>query len=563
MNRQAAVQTQRSSKVTSVPTGTLQRQCTCGNHTAGGECEACKQKRDGILQRAATDAAHMGQVPPIVHDVLRSPGQPLDAATRGFFEPRFSYDFSGVQIHSKAATQVQGRMTIGERRDSFEQEAEAVADAIQRLPALRRLDTSMSLPVAPTRTYDLSQVRIHTDPRAAESARAVNALAYTVGHNIVFGTGQFAPGTRIGDRLLAHELTHVIQQGGDASHSTLQRAETDTSKNCAPLTDTKGDVNGKINKALDAARTKVGKPLDAEKVIDEVFNELGAETSVGRSAIEDWASALGPKKVDLPAQSATKYKGVSYGLWAQPLFPILNPTMKVNGICIGSDKLGHFVEIGYKYYLLARRNPKGTAAAAEEAGERSEGGGLGLATTGVFSNADLEANRQGLKFYDDLKAKPSLTFDIAKYISAKWNEETNPSFYEGSVAEQVWSNLLTRTWKGTFDTGGASKRPVTVNLNATTAGVVTGTYEYKDSAKKTVGGTIKNGKRSFATKTVKGESVTGPTTETPVSGVVIEFEWSEDASSGHGKWTSVGEAHLTGTWGKSGSASDRGSWDLT
>ncbi len=60
--------------------------------------------------------------------------------------------------------------------------------------------------------HDFSQVRIHTDERAAETARAVNALAYTVGRDVVFGAGQYAPQTDEGRRLLAHELTHVVQQ---------------------------------------------------------------------------------------------------------------------------------------------------------------------------------------------------------------------------------------------------------------------------------------------------------------------------------------------------------------
>jgi hypothetical protein len=62
--------------------------------------------------------------------------------------------------------------------------------------------------------HDLSQVRVHTGPRASESARAVNAQAYTMGHDIVFGAGRYAPGTDKGRRLLAHELTHVVQQAG-------------------------------------------------------------------------------------------------------------------------------------------------------------------------------------------------------------------------------------------------------------------------------------------------------------------------------------------------------------
>src|SRR5262249_34377274 len=60
---------------------------------------------------------------------------------------------------------------------------------------------------------DLSHVRVHTDSRAAQSARVVQALAYTVGPSIVFAAGQYAPDTAAGKHLLAHELTHVLQQG--------------------------------------------------------------------------------------------------------------------------------------------------------------------------------------------------------------------------------------------------------------------------------------------------------------------------------------------------------------
>jgi hypothetical protein len=60
--------------------------------------------------------------------------------------------------------------------------------------------------------YDLSPVRLHQDPEAAASAKDVNARAYTVGHHIVLGAGQYSPETLEGKRLLAHELTHVVQQ---------------------------------------------------------------------------------------------------------------------------------------------------------------------------------------------------------------------------------------------------------------------------------------------------------------------------------------------------------------
>jgi outer membrane protein OmpA-like peptidoglycan-associated protein len=68
---------------------------------------------------------------------------------------------------------------------------------------------------------DFSRVRVHTDASAAESARAVNARAYTVGWNVVFAAGQYAPGQADARRLLAHELTHVVQQRGNLSDGNL------------------------------------------------------------------------------------------------------------------------------------------------------------------------------------------------------------------------------------------------------------------------------------------------------------------------------------------------------
>ncbi len=134
---------------------TLQRKCSCGG---SGSCEECQKKK---LQRSATTSAATGFAPPMVHDVLRSSGQPLDSATRSFFEPRFGYDFSAV--------------------------------------------------------------RVHTGARAAESARAVNAAAYTVGNHMVLGASENAS-SPANQRLWAHELAHVLQHrsggGGDGSSTT-------------------------------------------------------------------------------------------------------------------------------------------------------------------------------------------------------------------------------------------------------------------------------------------------------------------------------------------------------
>ncbi|HEX6776891.1 MAG TPA: DUF4157 domain-containing protein, partial [Ktedonobacterales bacterium] len=220
--RQTQIKAIAQSPFTSVPVGLLQRKCACGQHTiAGGECEECRQKREGTLQRAAINAAPVNGVPPVVHDVLSSLGQPLDTESRAFMEPRFGFDFSQVRVHSNTALSKQSTLTIGQHGDNYEQEAQKIAERV--LHSHSHSDNffaSRSLP-------DFSRVRVHTDAQAAASAQAVNALAYTVGQDIVFGTGQYAPGTGEGRRLLAHELTHTLQQAGSDGHM-LQRQQPST-----------------------------------------------------------------------------------------------------------------------------------------------------------------------------------------------------------------------------------------------------------------------------------------------------------------------------------------------
>jgi hypothetical protein len=70
--------------------------------------------------------------------------------------------------------------------------------------------------------HDFSRVRVHSDTRADESARTVQARAYTVGTDIVFRAGEYSPDSTDGQQLLAHELTHVIQQGATAAGAGAQ-----------------------------------------------------------------------------------------------------------------------------------------------------------------------------------------------------------------------------------------------------------------------------------------------------------------------------------------------------
>jgi hypothetical protein len=173
------------------PSTALARKCDCGNHASGGSCAACAeeaQKKKRVARLAdrggmnATDRGGDTATPAVdglrgnvlsdgarssVHEVVRGPGQRLSDDVRSFMEPRFGADFSDV--------------------------------------------------------------RVHADADAARSSQAVSARAYTVGSHIVLGQGQYAPGTQSGQRLLAHELTHVVQQrqNGSGSSSAVPQTVSD------------------------------------------------------------------------------------------------------------------------------------------------------------------------------------------------------------------------------------------------------------------------------------------------------------------------------------------------
>jgi hypothetical protein len=213
MSKLNASQTLQTANVVSTnpPSGILQRKCACGSHTiAGDKCDECENKQ-GLIQRKSLKNSEQPQVPPIVYEVLNSAGEPLNKKTRDFFESRFAHNFSSVPISSTSQKVSSSSLTIGESADVYEQEADRVADAVMQKNGNENKNEQQS------EKFDLSGVRIHTGERAAASARAVNALAYTFGHNIVFGAGQFAPTTQSGRHLLAHELAHVAQETGSAA----------------------------------------------------------------------------------------------------------------------------------------------------------------------------------------------------------------------------------------------------------------------------------------------------------------------------------------------------------
>jgi pyrrolidone-carboxylate peptidase len=139
-------------------------QCACAGCKSGHPCTECAHDDDEeSLQRAATSTTAVEVTPAMDAEIaaLRDGGRPLSPPERAFFEPRFGQDFGAVRVHSGAG--------------------------------------------------------------ASRAAEALRARAFTVGHDIVFGDGEYAPGTDDGRRLLAHELTHTIQQGALETRVVMRR----------------------------------------------------------------------------------------------------------------------------------------------------------------------------------------------------------------------------------------------------------------------------------------------------------------------------------------------------
>ncbi|MDP9076958.1 MAG: DUF4157 domain-containing protein [Bacteroidota bacterium] len=141
------------------------------NNAAQRKCQACEEEEKHVYRKENDGSeAHSGHDLDNYVSSLSSSGQKMSESSRNFFEPRLGHDFSGV--------------------------------------------------------------RLHTDSVAAKSAQSINALAYTSGNNIVFNNGQYSPESDCGKKLMAHELTHVIQQG--SASGTIQRVCTAASICNAP-----------------------------------------------------------------------------------------------------------------------------------------------------------------------------------------------------------------------------------------------------------------------------------------------------------------------------------------
>lgn len=212
----------------------LQRACACGRPSpAGGECEECKHARERAevaSRRSPARGAIAPHLPP-ANDFSRVRVSPVDDPLE-----READVVADRVMRAVVPTTINAASAAVQRRCADCEEREETLIQAARIPSARTeegLDASSAASTAtrggtplstdlrayfePRFGHDFSRVRIHADAEGSKAARSVQARAYTYGSDIVFGAGEYAPATPQGRRLLAHELAHVIQQGGGAS----------------------------------------------------------------------------------------------------------------------------------------------------------------------------------------------------------------------------------------------------------------------------------------------------------------------------------------------------------
>jgi hypothetical protein len=351
MSTQTAVQTQANVKpvITPVTGGVLQRACACGQHTSsgGGECEECRRKREGILERAAVNTDHTHEGSSFSHDATVVSNERFGSSS-ALPVPTLSHNFSQTPAFASSRIRIQPKLLVNKPGDEYEKEADRTADRVLNQLSFQRPFAGQSIqsvtdigivqrsgctncdkeeeediPVAissgapdilqrevdpdeeaadaaanaamaepevegnnedeedddengdevvqakhdpdpftlessdvtdhllgainqtrnngrpigePIRSRmnsafgaDFGSVRLHTDNYAANLARSIHALAFTHGRDIFFGAGHYDLQSTAGLRLLAHELTHVVQQGAAPSSWQSAHSEVNTS----------------------------------------------------------------------------------------------------------------------------------------------------------------------------------------------------------------------------------------------------------------------------------------------------------------------------------------------
>ena len=303
----------------------LQRKCACGG-TPGptGECAACRRKRQRSLQPKFR---------------VSCPGDPSEKEA-----DRMADRITQSSTHSLAPKALRGAHT------------ESIAIPKEVDATLKRSGKPLG---EPTRSfmesqfgYNFSQVRVHTDKKAAQSAQRVNALAYTLGSDIVFGAGQYEPESVEGRRLLAHELTHVIQQG---EAETIKHSPRGSQSVEAPKLNTESESNQPVRRRTDA------EPIQATRPVHQSGRMMARQGGDCPSAFElTWKCGLGVTGCVAAVLAGIAASPTGIGL-AAAILAVVSACGGAGTVC--GELLAKYMKCQGTEGLAQLANPEGTEAA--------------------------------------------------------------------------------------------------------------------------------------------------------------------------------------------------------
>lgn len=233
--------------------------------------------------------------------------------------------------------------------------------------------------------------------------------------------------------------------------------ETDQFSNrLQPLEDCTELLDERVNQSIENAIRDWRGPRNERRVVNAIYRDIGGRHWVDR--IERWAMQSDEVDRLTPDRRDSIYRG--HPLWATRVAALfgVGPTIKVNGVLIGSDKLGHFISQGRKFW---RRYQKyGDEARAAEHSAYTERALFGQMTTGVYSNADLVANYEGHRFFRSLfedgvvPGKPAIlvwhgdhwvvqrSFTWADHVNVYWDEALNVNHFDRLLYPHMKDRLL-------------------------------------------------------------------------------------------------------------------------
>ncbi|MDA1064830.1 MAG: hypothetical protein O2907_11020 [Proteobacteria bacterium] len=223
-------------------------------------------------------------------------------------------------------------------------------------------------------------------------------------------------------------------------------------------------LNGKVNEAIIEIVEKTYKNDERMAVVNAMYGEIGGRFLVDR--IEKWAN----ESPEVEKLKTGRYDSIYsvHPFWATRVTTLfgVGRTMRVNNQLIGTDKLGHFVSQGRKYYRRFLRYDAEAKAAKQSA--RAERAVFGQMTNGNFSNADLVANYEGHRFFrslfedDIVPGKPAILrwegnrwiiqreFDWADHVNEYWDEALNVNHFDALLYGHMYQQFVSfcpRYWR--------------------------------------------------------------------------------------------------------------------